>query len=39
MGPFTTDDLAAQAAIRVENVHENGQARGKNKLLGKYQIE
>jgi len=25
-------------AVRVESVHENGQARGNTKLLGKYQV-
>ena len=37
-GTLKIDDLAADAAVRVENVHENGQARGNTKILGKYQF-
>ena len=38
-GTLKIDDLTADAAVRVENVHENGQARGNTKLLGKYQLK
>lgn len=38
-GTHKIDDLAADAAIRVENVHENGHVRGNTKLLGKYQTK
>jgi len=38
-GTLKIDDLAADAAVRVDNVHENGQARGNTKLLGKYQVK
>ena len=33
------DDLAPNADVRVENLHENGQVRGNTKLLGKYRVQ
>jgi hypothetical protein len=37
-GTLRIDILVADAAVRVENAQQNGQTRGKTKLLGKYRL-
>ena len=37
-GTVKIDDPAPDAAVRVENAHENSQDRGNTKLLGKCQL-
>lgn len=37
-GTLKINDLSANAAVRVENAHQNGQTRHNTTLLGKYRI-
>ena len=38
-GTLKINDLSANAAVRVENAHQNGQTRHNTTLLGKYRFK